>query len=566
MNHKALLMMALMLMVTASPLVTPVSAQLEDIEVLEMVVNPANNHTYYLLTASSWTDAAQVARSLDGFLVTVNDEAEDQWLFDTFATDGDITRHIWIGLTDQNAEGEFRWHDGTPFLYRNWGDGQPDEGNDEDYVHITGTNMGSIDPATWNDLEDDPQYFPVYGVVEVGEGADYALRFDGDDDYLIAEHDEGLIIENDLFISAWVKPYTANGNQFIVMKGDYGWGMYLSNGNLAYSSQYSLSQHPKSNFTVPINQWSMVSIHVTNQSITFTLDNVSESPIALEDHQIPQGDFGSNDCYQSGEACDEFYIGRMGAGCDCSYFYGLMDDIEISSSNQSISDWSFPEGEGATTLDNSNRTANINGAAWVMPDGTIIAQAIEVKNGITVSSLSAQPGDTLLFFVEIPENTRYVQLTVYAWDNWGDEENEEEFQEIEMNIYIANNRIPTAWDHDDIVDGWGYYSYGYYEWPEAGTWWMTITTKTGFNNAELSAYWEEAPTPPELDDMTELKNGIAVTDQGIGRNSDTKSLYYYVDVVEPLTELSVKTFGGDGQCDLHIAWKVLPWDDFGQPW
>ena len=35
--------------------------------------------------------------------------------------------------------------------------------------------MGTIDPATWNDLEDDPQYFPVYGVVEIGEGADYAL-------------------------------------------------------------------------------------------------------------------------------------------------------------------------------------------------------------------------------------------------------------------------------------------------------------------------------------------------------------------------------------------------------
>ena len=34
------------------------------------------------------------------------------------------------------------------------------EGDDEDYVHITGTNMGTIEPATWNDLEDDPQYFP----------------------------------------------------------------------------------------------------------------------------------------------------------------------------------------------------------------------------------------------------------------------------------------------------------------------------------------------------------------------------------------------------------------------
>ena len=52
----------------------------------------------------------------------------------------------------------------------------PSEGGDEDYVHIASTNMGNIDPGTWNDLENDPQYFPVYGVVEIGSGADYALR------------------------------------------------------------------------------------------------------------------------------------------------------------------------------------------------------------------------------------------------------------------------------------------------------------------------------------------------------------------------------------------------------
>ena len=33
-----------------------------DIEVLDTKVNPANNHTYHLLSASSWTEAAQAAR------------------------------------------------------------------------------------------------------------------------------------------------------------------------------------------------------------------------------------------------------------------------------------------------------------------------------------------------------------------------------------------------------------------------------------------------------------------------------------------------------------------------
>ena len=180
-------MIALMLTVVASPLSTPASAQIEEIQVIETAVNPANNHTYYLLSASSWTEAAEVARSLDGFLVTVDDAEEDQWLYDTFANNESEIRHLWIGLNDENDEGDYRWHDGTPFIYRNWGDGQPGDGDDEDYVHITGTNMGSIEPASWNDLEDDPQYFPVFGVVEVGEGADYALRFDGDDDHIMVE-------------------------------------------------------------------------------------------------------------------------------------------------------------------------------------------------------------------------------------------------------------------------------------------------------------------------------------------------------------------------------------------
>ena len=67
-NRKATLLTALMILVVASPMATPVSAdEIEEIEVLQTVVNPSNNHTYHLLSASSWSDAASVARSLGGF-------------------------------------------------------------------------------------------------------------------------------------------------------------------------------------------------------------------------------------------------------------------------------------------------------------------------------------------------------------------------------------------------------------------------------------------------------------------------------------------------------------------
>ena len=149
-----------------------------EIEVLYTATNPANNKTYHLLSEGSWSDSAEVARGLDGFLTTVDDDQENQWIFETFANFDGQSRHLWIGLSDSNQEGEYRWHDGTPFHYRDWGQDQPSANGAENYVHIAGTNMGNIMPGTWNDLDDDPQYFPVYGVVEVGSAVDYALRFD----------------------------------------------------------------------------------------------------------------------------------------------------------------------------------------------------------------------------------------------------------------------------------------------------------------------------------------------------------------------------------------------------
>ena len=183
---KAFLLVALFLLSLCSPLLsTAMGESAEEMSVLHTAVNPNNNNTYHLLVASSWEDAASYALSLGGFLVTVDDASENEWIVDTFSTWDNQSRHLWIGLSDDAQEGQYRWHDGTPFLYRNWGDAQPSEGGDEHYIHIAGTNMGNIEPGTWNDLENDPQYFPVYGVVEVGPGADYALRFDGETDPLL---------------------------------------------------------------------------------------------------------------------------------------------------------------------------------------------------------------------------------------------------------------------------------------------------------------------------------------------------------------------------------------------
>ena len=130
------------------------------------IVNPANNHTYYLLEPSTCTDAEISAIQLGGHLVTINEQSENDWVFNTFASNYGA---LWIGLNDAAQEGVFAWLSGEPVNYTNWETGQPDisGGIDyelEDYVVLwndTGREIGR-----WNDIIN-ASIYPTAGVVEI---------------------------------------------------------------------------------------------------------------------------------------------------------------------------------------------------------------------------------------------------------------------------------------------------------------------------------------------------------------------------------------------------------------
>ena len=156
-------------------------------------------------------------------------------------------------------------------------------------------------------------------MVEVGEAVDYAVRFDGNDDQIIIDEDIPAFTGN-ISITASINLPDNSGIQFVTMFGDYGWGLYINNGLVAFSSEYSISRHPTSNTSIGENVWTEISVEI-EEGIGghFLIDGQLAGEISAEDAQIPQGDFGSNDCFQSGEDCDELYIGKMGEGCDCNY-------------------------------------------------------------------------------------------------------------------------------------------------------------------------------------------------------------------------------------------------------
>jgi len=50
------------------------------------VTNPANGHSYYLLSSNTWTASQAEAAALGGNL-PINDAAENDWVFDISAQD-----------------------------------------------------------------------------------------------------------------------------------------------------------------------------------------------------------------------------------------------------------------------------------------------------------------------------------------------------------------------------------------------------------------------------------------------------------------------------------------------
>jgi len=91
-------------------------------------------------SAMSWQAAEDLARSLGGHLVVVNSIAENTWIQQNYSGYGTV----WIGLTDQEVEGTFKWVDGTPLKFTNWSSGEPNDASGEDFgTMLTG--------GTWND-------------------------------------------------------------------------------------------------------------------------------------------------------------------------------------------------------------------------------------------------------------------------------------------------------------------------------------------------------------------------------------------------------------------------------
>ncbi len=134
--------------------------------IIKTVENPATGNTYHLLSPRLWDDAEAAGVSLGGHLATVNDAAENAWLYDNFVLEGGAERRVWHGLNDIAVENQWEWTSGEAVTYIDWAPGQPNNlGNGQDRVHFYEGDGGG---GHWNDHYDNEVYLAVVEVPGTG--------------------------------------------------------------------------------------------------------------------------------------------------------------------------------------------------------------------------------------------------------------------------------------------------------------------------------------------------------------------------------------------------------------
>ncbi|MDP6962903.1 MAG: lectin-like protein [Planctomycetota bacterium] len=111
---------------------------------LAQAVNPANGHPYTLLGQSDISAAQAVADAMGGHLVTISDQAENDWIRSQFSTNPNVSADLWLGYNDVLIEDTFVWSNGEVTGYENFASGEPNNSGNEDYVQMASTGF-------WND-------------------------------------------------------------------------------------------------------------------------------------------------------------------------------------------------------------------------------------------------------------------------------------------------------------------------------------------------------------------------------------------------------------------------------
>ena len=109
--------------------------------------------------SKTWFEAKTYCESLGGHLATITNLDEQNFIANTVLRTYSKPFY-WLGATDELAEGTWKWVTGEDWVYNNWNPVQPDNANNEDYLHLYSSDK------TWNDLNANASgYFSQFGFI-----------------------------------------------------------------------------------------------------------------------------------------------------------------------------------------------------------------------------------------------------------------------------------------------------------------------------------------------------------------------------------------------------------------
>jgi hypothetical protein len=115
-----------------------VRSPIDSYDITDWRLNPATGHYYAQVENLNWAQAEAYAVRLGGHLVTINDQAEEEWLTATFGI-----AEQFIGFNDLAADGTWVWSSGEPVTYVHFPPGQPEADSPDEVAGLEADPDGS---------------------------------------------------------------------------------------------------------------------------------------------------------------------------------------------------------------------------------------------------------------------------------------------------------------------------------------------------------------------------------------------------------------------------------------
>ncbi|XP_008335870.1 C-type lectin domain family 4 member M-like isoform X2 [Cynoglossus semilaevis] len=109
----------------------------------------------FSLAQRQWNDARNFCKKYGGNLATVDTYEKNEVMHRLISHYADPTRHyfqnaFWIGLTDIDNEGDWKWMNGQRLIEGYWNDGEPNNNNNEDCAGVFPKDH--LHFKSWNDF------------------------------------------------------------------------------------------------------------------------------------------------------------------------------------------------------------------------------------------------------------------------------------------------------------------------------------------------------------------------------------------------------------------------------